>query len=338
MAVGDVKESFTRVTADRKLDVKDVDTILESAGSISADEEKEIRAEADKFAGITEPDAQVKLREKLGEIGSLRRQAASINKSVEKLAPKLTAETHEKLTIGKATSSFGGTPIPDAVKKVVNDAIAAGAKAYDVREMKGDPVYDSSHGEPEMIIDGKFNPYGQEQQAVDSMAFKHTELTPAKIEADLDHDQTWTEVNGYQTVGANQEAQFKQVTGRASGNITELYDEASWKETFARGPGGQKYASNFAILGDGSVHCVPASRRTAAEPWRILTTASLGRGKQMLFNGHLHMEKGVVTYVGMSGRLCKLQEKGEAKFVDPVEVLKAWGFKLAPGLKVTNEG
>ena len=58
----------------------------------------------------------------------------------------------------------------------------------------------------------------------------------------------------------------------------------------------------------------------------------------MLFNGHLHMEKGVVTYVGMSGRLCKLQEKGEAKFVDPVKLLEAWGFKMAPGLKVTNEG
>jgi hypothetical protein len=83
---------------------------------------------------------------------------------------------------------------------------------------------------------------------------------------------------------------------------------------------------------------VPASRRSGADPGRILTTASLGRGQQMLMNGHLNMQAGVVTYVGMSGRLCKLAEKGDAKFVDPIELLKAWGFKTAPGLKVTNEG
>ena len=39
----------------------------------------------------------------------------------------------------------------------------------------------------------------------------------------------------------------------------------------------------------------------------------------------------------MSGRLCKQQEKG-AKFVDPIALIKAWGFKTAPGLSVTNEG
>jgi hypothetical protein len=338
MAITDVKESFARVTADRKLDVKDVDTILQSAGSISLDEEKTIRAEADKFAGITDPDAAAKLREKLGEIGTLRKQATQINASVAKQEQKLKTEAAGKLAPGKPTKSFGGTPIPEAVKKVVTDAMAKGAKAYDVREMKPDPVYDASHGEPELIIDGKYNPYGQEQKALDSMTFSHTELTPAKIAADLAGPQTWREVDGYTGTGNAQQAKFKDVTGVPSGTITELYDEASWKETFARGPGGQKYASNFAILADGSVHCVPASRRSAAEPWRILTTASLGRGKQMLFNGHLHMDKGVVTYVGMSGRLCKLEGKGEAKFVDPVKVLEAWGFKLAPGLKVTNEG
>ncbi|MBS1150290.1 MAG: hypothetical protein H6Q89_1988 [Myxococcaceae bacterium] len=335
MSVRDVKESFARVTTDRKIDVKDVDTVLQSAGAISVDEEKAIRAEADKFAGMMEPGAAAKLREKLGEVGSLRRQAAQINKSVETVAPRLTAEANEKLKLGVATKSFGGTQIPEAVKKAVTEAMAKGALAYDVREMKGDPVYDSSHGEPAMIIDGKFNPYGQDQQAVDSMAFNHTELTPAKIEADMTTPSTWQELNGYSA--DRKTAQFKTVTGVGNGKITELYDEATWPETFGRGAGGQKYASNFAILADGSVHAVPASRRTAAEPWRILTTASLGRGKQMLFNGHIHMEKGVVTYVGQSGRLGKLEEKGEGKFVDPVEIIKAWGFKTAPGLKVTQE-
>ncbi len=338
MSVRDVKESFARVTADRKLDVKDVDTVLASAGSISVDEERAIRAEADKFAGTMEPGAAARLREKLGEVGDLRRQAAQINRRVETLAPQLTAEAKGLLKPGAATKSFGGSPIPEAVKKAVTEALAKGATAYDVREMKADPVYDTdaSHGDPHMTIDGKFNPYGQDQAATDSMSFGHTELTPAKVEADMNTPQTWKELTGYSA--DRKTAEFKTVTGKGSGKITELYDEATWPETMGRGPGGQKHASNFAILADGSFHAVPASRRTAAEPWRILTTASLGRGKQMLFNGHIHMEKGVVTYVGMSGRLCKLQEKGEAKFVDPVELLKAWGFKMAPNLKVTNEG
>ena len=133
MAIKDVKESFARVTADRKLDVKDVDTILQSAGSISADEEKAIRAEADKFAGITDPDAAAKLREKLGEVSTLRKQATQINSAVAKQEQKLKTEAAGKLAPGKPTKSFGGTPIPEAVKKVVTDAIAGGAKAYDVR-------------------------------------------------------------------------------------------------------------------------------------------------------------------------------------------------------------
>ena len=62
MAIRDVKESFSRVTADRKIDVKDVDTILQSAGSISVDEQKEIQTQADKFAGMMEPGAAEKLR------------------------------------------------------------------------------------------------------------------------------------------------------------------------------------------------------------------------------------------------------------------------------------
>ena len=67
MSVGDVKSAFQRVTADKKIDVKDVDTILESAGSISKDEQAAIKAEADKFAGMMAPDAKRKLQTKLGD-------------------------------------------------------------------------------------------------------------------------------------------------------------------------------------------------------------------------------------------------------------------------------
>lgn len=337
MSVRDVKSTFQRVTADRKIDAKDVDTILESAGSISKDEQAAIKSEADKFAGMLEPDAKRKLQTKLGEIDDLRRQATANNRRVEVSATKLNAETKKLLTVGADTKSFGGSKIPDAVKNAVNNALAGGAIAYDVRELKPDPVYDTSHGEPEMTLDGKFNPYSQESRAVDSLAFSHTELTPEKIDHDMNTPQTMNVIKGYKKVGGADVAEFEKVTMKGNGKITELYDEADWPDTMARGPGGQKYASNFAILADGSVHAVPASRRSKGDPNLILTTASLARGKQMLFNGHIHMENGVVNYVGMSGRLCKLQKDG-TKFVDPVEILKAWGFKTTPGLTVTNEG
>jgi hypothetical protein len=337
MAVRDVKNAFQQVTMDRKIDAKDVDTILASAGSISTDEQAAIKAEADKFAGIMEPGAKRKLQTKLGEIDDMRRVATQTNRRVQVAASRLTSEAKALLAPGASTKSFGGSVIPEAVKAVVNDALAKGATAYDVRELKPDPVYDTSHGEPEITVEGKFNPYSQESKARDSLAFSHTELTPQKIADDMRTPQTFNVIKGYTGSGQNAVAEFEKVTMTGNGRITELYDEANWPDTMARGPGGQKYASNFAILADGSVHAVPASRRSKADPGLILTTASLARGKQMLFNGHLHMEQGVVTYVGMSGRLCKLQERGE-QFADPVAVLKAWGFQLAPGLTVTNEG
>jgi hypothetical protein len=337
MAVKDVKQAFARVAQDRKIDAKDVDSILSAAGNISADEQKTMKEEASKFAGIMDPDAKRKLQTKLGEIDGLRSQALSNNKQIQLVATSLSAETQSILKPGVATKSFGGSKVPDAVKTAVNDMLKNGATAYDVRELKADPIYDTSHGEPEMTIEGKYNPYSQEANATDSLAFSHTELTPEKIAFDMNTPQKLAVIKGYEGSGQSAVAKFETVTIKGNGKITELYDEANWPQTMARGPNGQKYASNFAILGDGSIHCVPASRRSNGNPNLILTTASLARGKQMLFNGHLHMENGVVTYVGMSGRLCKQQADG-AKFVNPVDILKAWGFQLAPGLKVTNEG
>lgn len=338
MSVRDVRNAFQQVIADRKIDSKDVDTVLTSAGSISTDEEAAIRQEADKFAGMMEPAAKAKLQEKLGEVGYLRRQAADINRQVEIQGRQATEEMKARMKEGVSTKTLGGTVIPEAVKKILNEGLRNGMTVYDVRTMKPDPVYDTTHGDPHMTIDGKFNPYAQDGEASGSMAFSHTELTPEKIQKDMETVQTWNEIAGYDKVNGNDVARFKPVTGKPNGRITELYDEASWPDTMARGPGGQKYASNFAIMADGSFHAVPASRRTAAAPNLILTTASLGRGEQMLFNGHLRMEGGVVNYVGLSGRLCKLQDRGEAKFVDPIALLQAWGFKTAPGLRVTNEG
>lgn len=335
MAVRDVRNAFAQVAADRRITAQDVDRILSSAGSISRDEQAAMRAEADKFAGMMDPDAKRKLQEKLGEVDTLRGQAARHNRNVELQASRLSAEANAILGPG-ATTSFGGSKVPDAVKALVKEQLAAGATAYDVRELKPDPVYDTSHGEGEVRLDGKFNPYAQESGASDTLAFAYTELTPEKIARDMATVQSFNVIKGTTTVNGRQVAEYESVTRKGSGSISALYDEAHHPDTRARGRDGEKYASNFAILGDGSVHAVPASRRSQSNPGLILTTASLARGKQMLFNGHLHMTNGVVTYVGMSGRLGKLQEDG-AKFVDPIPLLKAWGFQVKPGLAVTPE-
>lgn len=337
MSVSDVKNALARVVSSPSVTRAQLDQVISSAGSISVDEEQALREAVDSFTTNLSSEDKNYFLEKIGEIAPTRAKAESRNQSVAQKRRALEAEMSALLKSGAATQSFGGSALPEEVKQFVRDALEAGASAYDVREMKGDPVYDTEHGDAEMVIDGKYNPYAQEQRATDSLAFDHTELTPQKIEADMTTPQTFNVQNGF-TDAERQNAKFEQVTQVGNGRITDLYDEARWSDTFARAPGGQKYASNFAILSDGSIHCVPASRRTADEPSRILTTASLGRGKLMLFNGHLRMDKGVVTYVGKSGRLCKLEERGDAKFVDPVALLKAWGFKLAPGLTVTNEG
>ena len=335
MSVRAVNDSIRQLTADGDFKKSEIPTLMQAAGAADRNEAKAIRDFIASYRGTFEPGAKTELNKLLGQMPRLRTTAAQINAQVTREEPVLSADIKARLGTG-ATKTFGGTVIPDAVKAVINQARANGKLVYDVRQQKADPVYDNEHGPGTMSLDGQFNPYSQQQNADDTLAFDKTELTPKGIEEDMTKPQTWMEIAGYQQIGGVDSPILKQVTGTGSGHISELYDEASWSrsQTFARGPGGDKYASNFAILADGSLHCVPASRRSAADPdMLILTTASLARGKQMMFNGHLHMDEGVVTYVGLSGRLGKNNDN----VIDAVEVLKAWGFKLAPGLTVTQE-
>jgi hypothetical protein len=335
MSVADVKNAFERAAQSGQVDLSELEVVLSSAGNIGVDEEKALAEASRQYATKLDPKTRRALMEKLEELGELRRSAAATNAQVTLEHARLLAEAKKRLSAGVATTTFGGSALPDAVKATVSVALEAGAIAYDVRELKPDPFYDVSHDDHELSLDGKYNPYAQESSPVDSLAFTYTELTPARVRQDMITLQSVNVLAGYSPDGRT--AKLEQRMMRGNGNITELYDEATWFDTFARGPGGQKYASNFAILADGSVHCVPASRRSKGDPHVILTTASLARGQLMLFNGHLHMDRGIVTYVGMSGRLCKLAERVTV-FVDPVEILKAWGFSLAPALSVTKEG
>lgn len=347
MSVSNVKSTIARVTADKVLDKKDAEAILQSAGSsISSGEEKAIKDSFKAGGGINVAgDAKTFLQGTLRDLASLRMQAESQNAVVKQRAPQLEAAEKARMKEGVKTVSLGGTEIPEDVKKIVNAARAAGAVAYDVAEL-GEPAKDD-HGEG-YAVTGRWSPYPQEIAATGNMAFSYTEITPKKLDDDMKTEQTFNRVKGYRTQSQTdfrtgqkhdfQVAEFEKVTAKGSGDITAHYDEASYPDCNARVGNNQKWANNFSIMSDGTLHCIPAARRNQAQPGLILTNPSLGRGERMLFNGHIEVRGGVVTSIGMSGRLQSLVNDGEAKFVDPIAVLKAWGFKMAPGLRVNFEG
>jgi hypothetical protein len=222
-------------------------------------------------------------------------------------------------------ASYGGTEVPEAVKAVIAQARLNGAIAYDVNERNDDD---------ELI----WTPYPATTEATDNMAFDYTEITPAKLTADLED----TEVEYNAIVGTEtaelpdgrtyKQARYEQRKG-GTGTIASHYDEVYHPDIYARGRQGQKWANNFAILADGAIHCLPASRRSIKGDL-ILTNPHLSRGTHMLFNGHLDVREGKVVGIEMSGRLSKRAAKGKAIFIDPIAVLAAWGFEIADGVSV----
>ena len=118
------------------------------------------------------------------------------------------------------------------------------------------------------------------------------------------------------------------------GYDADLDNEAVAK---VRTSSGNKWANNCAILSDGSFHCLPAVRRHEANGGLILTNPALSRGHQMMWNGHIRVSQGVVTYIGTSGRIARRAAQGKDRFIDPVPLLKAWGFEIAEGLRVVSE-
>jgi len=348
MSVRSVKDAVRAVTIqDNRLDKADAQKILDAAGgSVSEGEANAIREALSSSTYEVAGDARTMLRSALSDIASMRRYADDQNRSVSRRAGALAAEEKEILTPGTTTKSFGGSVVPEAVKAVLNTALDAGAVAYDVAELDPEPTKDEK-GEG-FTVTGKWSPYPQEIRASGSMSFAHTEITPQKLDDDMATEQTFKIQKGIKSETVTdrrtgqtttiQTVEYETVTRKGTGSITSQYDEASHPDTMARARNGDKWASNFAILADGSVHALPASRRTASEPGLILTNPSLARGKRMLFNGHITIRDGVVTSVGMSGRLQKMAAEGDAKFVNPLPILEAWGFKIAPNLRLNFEG
>lgn len=220
-----------------------------------------------------------------------------------------TASYSEEYTIA-------GTKIPAAVQELLAKAKAAGAESYDIgeRNKDGDLIY---------------NHYSATSEAEGNMEFSYTEITPEKLQADLQFkgDSLW--MSGQ----ANGVVEYETKSG-GTGNVMAVYDEASHTAPYmARGPQGQIWANNCGILEDGSIHCLPAERRNDTSGY-IMTNPDLSRGQKMMYNGHIDIESGVVVSVEVSGVISKRVASGKIKMINPLALLKAWGFKLAPGLTV----
>lgn len=233
----------------------------------------------------------------------------------------------------------GGAPIPTAVLELLGRARLNGALAYDVQETDDD-------GE------GVWNPYPATTPPVENMTFAHTEVTPERLAEDI----AATDLEYVAIVGTEmaeycdaagmcqdyEQARYETRVG-GTGNISAHYDHAYHPDIYARGRSGQIWANNCAILSDGSLHCLPAARRSVIQDL-ILTNPHLSRCntyagyedacRHLLYHGHVEVRDGVVTGIEMSGRISKRAARGKASFIDPLAVLEAWGFEISPSLRV----
>lgn len=304
-AVDEVREAIARVSADDVIDVTDVQTIVEEmGGKISVDEIRALGELLRERRDIFEPSA-IQFAETMA------------------LTANIEGEERDLLLSGK---SFAGTEIPEAVRNVIVTARLNGAVAYDVNEQDDD-------GE------GIWSPYPSITPPTANMTFEYTEITPEVLEADLaDTDVTYNMIVGTTTATTwwgeeYKTAKYQEGKG-GTGNIMAHYDEVYHEDIYARGRSGQKWANNCAILSDGALHCLPAARRSEAQNLILTNPALARRDKHMLYNGHIDVRDGVVIGIEMSGRLSKLAARGKATFVDPVAVLEAWGFEIAPDVRI----
>ena len=302
-AVDRVEAKLEEVSADGVVDGPDVEAVFEAMGrKISANE---IRVVGD---ALERNDLPYEFTS--GGVDMAYKLAVSANIGddiqVEYLDLKYT---------------FAQTELPEEVYQALGRARLAGAVAYDVNELDDD-------GE------GIWSPYPSATAAEGNMTFEYTMVTPEVLKADLeDVDVEYQRITGTRkatTASGDEytEATYEDARG-GTGNILSHYDEAWHWDIYARGRSGQKWANNVAILSDGTFHFLPASRRSPAQDF-ILTNPQLSRGAHLLYNGHIDVRAGVVVGVEMSGRLSKMAAKGKATFINPITLLKAWGFEIAP--------
>jgi hypothetical protein len=317
----DVSAAIRRLTLDGVLDASDVaEAFGETGGRVSMSEMLVIRD------ALESTDFQV-TDDAVTEGHALARMANLLEHEAEELS-------------ANAGMSYAGTEIPAAVQELVARARLNGAVSFDVRETKSD-------GEQ------RWTPYPATTPPVENMTFEHTEVSPQRLAADLaDTAVTYNAIVGTETAEECDaagncleftQAKYEQRTG-GSGNVASQFDEAGHHpDIFARGSSNQIWANNCAILSDGSLHCLPAARRSVIQDV-ILTNPALSRCnefqgfetgcKTLMYLGHIDIRGGTVTGVEVSGRVSKRIARGNDNLIDPIAVLEAWGFDISPGLRI----
>ncbi len=304
-AAEEVAAAIVAATSDGELSATDIETAFEAAGdSVTVDEIRVIRDALSSTSYTVSPDAETRA-ETLALVSNI-------------------ADAEERRAL-EAGETFSGGQIPEAVKTFLAKARLSGAIAFDVNEKDAD-------GE------GVWTHYPSISPAVENMAFDYTEITPEALADDLaDTDVEYQAIIGEETVKSPYGQEYKQARYETrkggTGNIFAHYDEVYHPDIYARGGQGQKWANNFAILSDGTFHCLPAARRDVNQRL-ILTNPALARGKHLLWMGHLDVREGEVVGIELSGRLSKLAGKNKAVFIDALGLLEAWGFRIAPGLDI----
>jgi hypothetical protein len=308
-----VNSKLEQVTQDGELSADDVDALFEACGNtVSKSEMLAIRDATESTRFDVTPDALDRALERA---------------TYANLLPAEASELEDK-------GAYGGNTVPAKVKALLAKARLNGAAAFDVRETDSD-------GE------GVWNPYPTTTPPTENMTFQYTLITPQGLAADLANTTVeYNAITGVEEVTENGQT-YKQVTYErrkgGTGRIQAQYDEAYHPDIFARGSYNQKWANNCAFLSDGTIHCLPAARRSEAQDL-ILTNPHLSRCSEypefaddchtLMYLGHITAQAGVITSVEISGRLSKEIARGKINGVDPISLFEAWGFGLAPGLDI----
>ncbi len=219
----EVEEGLESLTADGELSSQDVEQLFEAAGDrVSSSEMGVIEA------ALTDETL-------IAELGYTI--AGDALTRAQQLAFRSNVFGYESEAIEDGIS-YGGTRIPEAVAAAVGRARLAGATSYDIRELKGDCdptmlVDDPDHPGEQVPEDcGRWAHYPAGTAPVANLTFEYTELTPEKLDDDVNQ-------GGNGRIGA---------TG--SPTDASLFEKIS----------GQTWANNCAILADGSLHCLPSHR------------------------------------------------------------------------------
>jgi len=309
-----VSRKLEELTQDGELSAADVDELFDAAGkSVTKSEMLVIRDATESTAFSVPADAVARALERATYANLLEPEAREL----------------------AASGAYGGNTVPAKVKELVARARLSGAAAFDVRET-------DSTGE------GLWNPYPTTTPPTENMTFQYTLITPDRLAADVaDTTVEYNAITGVEKVTENGQ-EYEQVTYErrhgGTGNIAAQYDEAWHPDIYARGSVNQIWANNCAFLSDGTIHCLPAARRSEAQDL-ILTNPHLSRCSEdpayeadchtLMYMGHITASAGVITSVEISGRLSKEIGKGRINGIDPLALFEAWGFRTSPGLSIS---